>query len=174
MFNLGGPEWDDWNRSIRRTLIETQCRDGCEAGSWDPERPTLDIQCMKAGRIATTALSTLTLEVYYRYLPLYRIRNPEDRPARPSRLRSRRRPWPGSRIRPRMRIPRRSPRRSPPPRRRPIAALGCKAVWYTSRFKPEAGRMRITKTRKHEIGNSLFLSCFRAFVIPLLFVEDMT
>jgi hypothetical protein len=77
MFNLGGPDWDNWNRMMRRTLIETQCKSGCAMGSWDPERPTLDIWGMKGGRIVSTALSTLTLEVYYRYLPLYRV-NKQD------------------------------------------------------------------------------------------------
>ena len=86
MHNLGGPEWDDWNRAMRRVLIETQCSDGCAMGSWDPERPTPDIWGIKGGRIVTTALSTLTLEVYYRYLPLYRIRNPDDRPSPPTLL----------------------------------------------------------------------------------------
>ena len=73
MRNLGGPEWDQWNRVMRRILVETQCKDGCAAGSWDPERPAPDIWSGKGGRIVTTAMSTLTLEVYYRYLPLYRL-----------------------------------------------------------------------------------------------------
>jgi hypothetical protein len=73
MFNRGGPEWDQWNRAMRRTLIESQCKDGCAAGSWDPERPAPDNWSGKGGRIVTTAMSTLTLEVYYRYLPLYRL-----------------------------------------------------------------------------------------------------
>ena len=53
-------------------------------GSWDPQRPTPDIWGMKGGRIVTTALATLTLEVYYRYLPLYRVNNPDNRPSPPT------------------------------------------------------------------------------------------
>ncbi len=88
MFNLGGPEWDQWNRAMRHTLIESQCKDGCAMGSWDPERPAPDNWSGKGGRIVTTAMSTLTLEVYYRYLPLYRLHGerpptPGDAPAPP-------------------------------------------------------------------------------------------
>ncbi len=88
MFNRGGPEWDQWNRAMRHTLIESQCKDGCAMGSWDPERPAPDNWSGKGGRIVTTAMSTLTLEVYYRYLPLYRLHGerpptPGDAPAPP-------------------------------------------------------------------------------------------
>jgi hypothetical protein len=83
MFNLGGPEWDQWNRAMRRVLIQTQCQEGCAAGSWDPERPAPDIWGMKGGRMVTTTLSTLTLEVYYRYLPLYRMGHNGASPAAP-------------------------------------------------------------------------------------------
>jgi hypothetical protein len=71
MHNFLGHDWDAWNRQMRKTLIETQCKVGCAAGSWDPESPTLDAWGPQGGRIVTTAFSTLTLEVYYRYLPLY-------------------------------------------------------------------------------------------------------
>jgi hypothetical protein len=71
MHNLAGSDWDAWNRQMRKTLLESQCRLGCAAGSWDPENPTLDSWSEKGGRIVTTAFSTLTLEIYYRYLPLY-------------------------------------------------------------------------------------------------------
>jgi hypothetical protein len=73
MHNLPGPEWDAWNRQMRRTLIESQIKEGCAAGSWDPQSPTSDSHADAGGRIMTTSLSTLTLEVYYRYLPLYQI-----------------------------------------------------------------------------------------------------
>ncbi|HEX4000909.1 MAG TPA: prenyltransferase/squalene oxidase repeat-containing protein [Pirellulales bacterium] len=71
MHNLMGRDWDVWNHQMRKTLIEAQCHSGCAAGSWDPEFPTLDTWGPQGGRIVTTAFSTLTLEVYYRYLPLY-------------------------------------------------------------------------------------------------------
>jgi hypothetical protein len=59
---------------MRRTLIESQVKDGCAAGSWDPQRPVRDSSHAESGgRIMTTSLATLTLEVYYRYLPLYKL-----------------------------------------------------------------------------------------------------
>ena len=91
MFNLGGPEWFQWNRNMRRVLIQTQCQDGCAMGSWDPERPAPDIWGMKGGRLVTTTLSALTLEVYYRYLPLYQMGGGgEGHPALPPWRRPRR------------------------------------------------------------------------------------
>ena len=71
MHNFLGHDWDAWNHQMRKALVETQCRRGCAAGSWDPENPTVDTWGAQGGRIVTTAFSTLTLEVYYRYLPLY-------------------------------------------------------------------------------------------------------
>jgi hypothetical protein len=73
MHNLPGPEWDQWNRKMRRILIDTQNKDGCSAGSWDPNKPTKDAWGEPGGRLMMTSLSCLTLEVYYRYLPLYKL-----------------------------------------------------------------------------------------------------
>ena len=70
MHNLGGPEWETWNRNLRKLLIESQIKDGCAAGSWDPSSPTRDFYGERDGRLITTCFSVLTLEVYYRYLPL--------------------------------------------------------------------------------------------------------
>lgn len=68
MHNLPGPEWDTWNRNARRHLISTQIKNGCAAGSWAPNGHT-------AGPLMATSIHALTLEVYYRYLPLYQIDN---------------------------------------------------------------------------------------------------
>ena len=71
MHNQPGPDWDAWNRKMRRRLIDTQCKDGCCAtGSWDPQH---DHWGSRGGRVMQTSLSALTLEVYYRYLPLYKL-----------------------------------------------------------------------------------------------------
>ncbi|MCR4414838.1 MAG: terpene cyclase/mutase family protein [Thermoguttaceae bacterium] len=72
MHNFMDKDWDTWNRQMRRVLITTQCKQGCAEGSWDPDRPTQDKWGASGGRLMTTCLSTLTLEVYYRYLPLFR------------------------------------------------------------------------------------------------------
>lgn len=73
MHNQPGPDWDAWNRKMRRLLIDTQCKEGCAEGSWDPGVPVKDLWGQHGGRIMTTSLSALTLEVYYRYLPLYKL-----------------------------------------------------------------------------------------------------
>ena len=67
--------WNRWNRTTRRLLIETQNRsaDQCANGSWAPDKPTADRWGDAAGRHMVTTLSVLTLEVYYRYLPLYKL-----------------------------------------------------------------------------------------------------
>jgi hypothetical protein len=68
--NMGGKEWDAWNRTIRDNLVKTQVRDvkDCALGSWDPAK---DAWGNRGGRLMETSLSTLTLEVYYRYLPIF-------------------------------------------------------------------------------------------------------
>jgi len=73
MHNVPGKEWDEWNRQMRRILIETQEKTGCAAGSWDPQKPEPDAWGNHGGRLMVTSLSALTLEVYYRYLPLYQL-----------------------------------------------------------------------------------------------------
>lgn len=78
MHNVPGPEWDKWNRQMRRVLIESQEKTGCAAGSWDPAKPTEDPWGNAGGRLMVTSLSTLTLEVYYRYLPLYNTASSPD------------------------------------------------------------------------------------------------
>lgn len=69
MHNLPGPEWDAWNRRMRRVLLDSQIRYGCASGSWPSQGHQ---HCEKGGRVMVTSLCTLTLEVYYRYLPIYR------------------------------------------------------------------------------------------------------
>lgn len=64
-FQKGGPVWERWNARMRDLLIEKQNLDGSwdeSSGNWDPE----------GGKIFTTAAAVLILEVYYRYLPIYR------------------------------------------------------------------------------------------------------
>jgi Squalene-hopene cyclase C-terminal domain len=74
MHNVPGPEWDEWNRHMRRILIETQEKNtGCANGSWNPNEPEPDPWGNQGGRLMVTSFCTLTLEVYYRYLPLYQL-----------------------------------------------------------------------------------------------------
>ncbi|HSG71632.1 MAG TPA: prenyltransferase/squalene oxidase repeat-containing protein, partial [Planctomycetaceae bacterium] len=67
MYQFGGAEWETWNRSMRKVLTETQRTEGDNAGSWDPVGPWGPY----GGRVYSTAMATLCLEVYYRFLPLY-------------------------------------------------------------------------------------------------------
>ena len=82
MHNIYDQPWDTWNRKMKRLLVESQNVDShrCARGSWDPDGPTKDQWGSQGGRLMMTSLSALTLEVYYRYLPLYAKR----RPARPA------------------------------------------------------------------------------------------
>lgn len=68
LFHRGGADWEAWNDVVRERLIRAQCREDHARGSWDPEDGWLRSE---GGRIYTTTLAILTLEVYYRYLPLY-------------------------------------------------------------------------------------------------------
>jgi len=69
MYQFGGAEWEKWNELVRGLLIAKQRKTGELAGSWNPDGPWGGY----GGRIYSTALATLSLEVYYRFLPLYRI-----------------------------------------------------------------------------------------------------
>ncbi len=72
MHNQPGPDWDKWNRQQRTVLIKTQCGEsGCVNGSWDPVKGMSQWAPM-GGRLMMTSLAALTLQVYYRYLPLYK------------------------------------------------------------------------------------------------------
>lgn len=76
MHNVSGPDWDNWNRRIRNVLVDSQCKaNNCAMGSWDPDKPTKDAWGEAGGRLMVTSLAALTLEVYYRYLPLYKLDN---------------------------------------------------------------------------------------------------
>jgi hypothetical protein len=63
MFQRGGRPWERWNDRVRDTLVKLQEHKGCQRGSWDPA----DLWGAHGGRIYSTALAVLTLEVYYRY-----------------------------------------------------------------------------------------------------------
>jgi hypothetical protein len=63
-----GPDWARWNGAVRDRLIALQRppRSGCERGSW----PIGGYYDDAGGRVYTTALAALTLEVYYRFAPV--------------------------------------------------------------------------------------------------------
>ncbi len=76
MHNLADMDWETWNGKMRTILVDSQTREGCAAGSWDPDKPRRDAWGAAGGRLMTTSLSCLTLEIYYRYLPLYVVDQP--------------------------------------------------------------------------------------------------
>ena len=70
--NFDGPEWHVfWNPRMRDWLVKLQVDQGNaqNGGSWDPDQ---SITGSAGGRLFTTCLALLTLEIYYRYLPLYK------------------------------------------------------------------------------------------------------
>jgi len=75
MFQMGGVYWKQWNAAIRDMLIERQISEGEHDGSW----PLADVIATGGGipgrggsRVYTTAMASMCLEVYYRYLPIYK------------------------------------------------------------------------------------------------------
>ncbi|GAC1464831.1 MAG: hypothetical protein NVSMB9_03900 [Isosphaeraceae bacterium] len=68
MYQHGGDAWYRWNSRVRDEIVRHQRIEGHPAGSWDPDDSPYG---SKGGRIYCTALATLSLEVYYRYLRLY-------------------------------------------------------------------------------------------------------
>ena len=70
MHHWGGEEWTAWNNVMRDQLVRTQhtLKDGHLSGSWDVAAGGGDA----GGRLYMTCLCVMTLEVYYRHLPIYR------------------------------------------------------------------------------------------------------
>lgn len=71
---VDGDQWKkDWNPKMRDMLIAKQVNDPKKLdidGSWDKDDgPWIGGSC---GRMGTTAMILLTLEVYYRHLPTYK------------------------------------------------------------------------------------------------------
>jgi len=71
MFHMGGDYWKAWNDRLHPLLMDAQIKDGPLAGSWDPRGPVPDRWAPHAGRLYVTTMNILSLEVYYRHLPLY-------------------------------------------------------------------------------------------------------
>jgi hypothetical protein len=68
LVQMNHPVWPRWNAKNRDQIVAQQARAGHEAGSWF----FADHDTAPGGRLAHTALAVLTLEVYYRLLPIYR------------------------------------------------------------------------------------------------------
>ena len=59
--------WPQWNEALQQQLLARQQRSGDDAGSFSPDT----VWGSYGGRVYSTAMATLCLEVYYRYLPVY-------------------------------------------------------------------------------------------------------
>jgi hypothetical protein len=68
LYQVGGNDWELWNAELKKALLSTQVTFGPAAGSWAPD-------CIwggYGGRVYSTALGALNLQVYYRYMPKHR------------------------------------------------------------------------------------------------------
>ena len=80
MLHMQDRLWKDWNILTRESLIATQHRTGESAGCWDNDHQWGS----RGGHVFTTAMATLTLEVYYRYLPLRKNAEGQQGPEPPA------------------------------------------------------------------------------------------
>ena len=72
MFQFGGSLWKKWNEDMKAALLPTQRQEFDpqtkkpldEDGSWDP----IGEWGLAGGRVYSTALGAMTLEVYYRFV----------------------------------------------------------------------------------------------------------
>ena len=72
LYQYGGEPWEYWNPRVRDPLVKTQETRGCARGSWRPSFYWASRSGSAPGRVYSTTMAILTLEVYYRYLPIYR------------------------------------------------------------------------------------------------------
>ena len=68
-FHAGGPQWERWNQRLQAAILPLQRRESTDLdGSWDPD----PVWGSHGGRVYSTAMAAMTLEVYYRHLPMHR------------------------------------------------------------------------------------------------------
>jgi len=67
-FHQDGPAWQAWNSKLREFLVKAQESGGHQDGSWF----MVDSNSKVGGRLYCTCMAILTLEVYYRYPPMFR------------------------------------------------------------------------------------------------------
>lgn len=68
LFHMKYEKWAQWNITNRDYLVREQAQEGHEKGSWYFGRSHFN---QVGGRLYCTAMATLTLEVYYRFMPIY-------------------------------------------------------------------------------------------------------
>ncbi len=70
MFQMGGSHWKKWNTAMKESVLQNQRDAGDEKGSWDPVGPW----GYSGGRVYSTALMALSIEVYFRYAKVFGAR----------------------------------------------------------------------------------------------------
>ncbi len=76
MYQSGGPEWELWNKSLTEILVSRQTQSGIDRGCW----PADGVWAGYGGKVYSTAMATLCLEVYYRYMPFYEALRSNEQP----------------------------------------------------------------------------------------------
>jgi hypothetical protein len=71
-----GEPWKIWNQQMRDQLIHSQAKQGHEEGSWYTGGG--DLGAGTGGRLYCTAMAAMILEVYYRHMPIYRMKSIEQ------------------------------------------------------------------------------------------------
>jgi len=70
LHHIEGDVWVAWNTKMRDMLVKSQQTKGHAAGSWFEGFEAGHVT-EAGGRLYTTSLATMILEVYYRHLPIY-------------------------------------------------------------------------------------------------------
>ncbi|MCC6408243.1 MAG: terpene cyclase/mutase family protein [Planctomycetes bacterium] len=88
MFQVGGDRWNRWNEAMKDAILDNQrMKEGeCEYGSWDP----IDPWSPAGGRVYSTAVLCLCMEVYYRYPRVFGTSKRRKSGTRPNRRTQRR------------------------------------------------------------------------------------
>lgn len=72
MYHMEGEPWEAWNKKMIARLLRWQVqKDGHEKGSWFEGVNGYEAADTAGGRLYSTALATMILEVYYRHLRIY-------------------------------------------------------------------------------------------------------
>ena len=67
LYQHQGPIWQQWNENLKEIYLTLQRTTGPDKGSWDTKGGFVNT----SGRVVSTGLAILSLEVYYRLLPMY-------------------------------------------------------------------------------------------------------
>jgi hypothetical protein len=69
MFQIGGQHWTKWNEAMKKSIVDSQRKDKADDryGSWD----AVDPWASDGGRVYSTAVNVMCLEVYYRYARVF-------------------------------------------------------------------------------------------------------